>query len=193
MKIRKLAKKYICFFSALSMIIPCFEVKAQGGMKASQDCIDLIKEAEGFSRYKYWDYSQWTIGYGTGVDVNDYPYGITEEEAENLLAQSLVIYEGYVNRFADRYDVELKQNQFDAMVSLTYNMGNIWGVYDDFDLKTYIVNGSENYSFLEIAKGFGEWRMAGGSVLQGLVNRRQKETALFLSDRTDICLSLIHI
>ena len=34
MKIRKLAKKYICFFSALSMIIPCFEVKAQGGMKA---------------------------------------------------------------------------------------------------------------------------------------------------------------
>lgn len=134
------------------MIIPCFEVKAQGGMKASQDCIDLIKEAEGFSRYKYWDYSQWTIGYGTGVDVNDYPYGITEEEAENLLAQSLVIYEGYVNRFADRYDVELKQNQFDAMVSLTYNMGNIWGVYDDFDLKTYIVNGSENYSFLEIAK-----------------------------------------
>ena len=69
MKIRKLAKKYICFFSALSMIIPCFEVKAQGGMKASQDCIDLIKEAEGFSRYKYWDYSQWTIGYGTGVDV----------------------------------------------------------------------------------------------------------------------------
>lgn len=186
MKIRKLAKKYICFFSALSIIIPCFEVKAQGGMKASQDCIDLIKEAEGFSRYKYWDYSQWTIGYGTGVDVNDYPYGITEEEAENLLAQSLVIYEGYVNRFADRYDVELKQNQFDAMVSLTYNMGNIWGVYDDFDLKTYIVNGSENYSFLEIAKGFGEWRMAGGSVLQGLVNRRQKETALFLSDRTDI-------
>ena len=45
MKIRKSAKKYICFFSVLSMIIPCFEVKAQGGMKASQDCIDLIKEA----------------------------------------------------------------------------------------------------------------------------------------------------
>lgn len=185
MKTRKIIKKCICSILSVIMIIPYFDVQAAGEMKASQDCLDLIKESEGFSRYKYWDYSQWTIGYGTGVGADEYPDGITEEEAESLLAQALVTYENYVNRFADKYDVELKQNQFDAMVSLTYNMGNIWGVYDEFDLKTYIINGSENYSFYEIAKGFGEWRKAGGSVLQGLVNRRQKETALFLSDRTD--------
>lgn len=185
MKTRNIIKKSICFVLSVIMIIPYFDVQAAGAMKASSDCLELIKEAEGFSRYKYWDYSQWTIGYGTGVGADEYPDGITEEEAEILLAESLATYEGYVNNFADKYGVELKQNQFDAMVSLTYNMGNIWGVYDDFDLKTYIVNGSENYSFLEIAKGFGEWRVAGGNVLQGLVNRRQKETALFLSDRTD--------
>ena len=81
--------------------------------------------------------------------------------------------------------LSLKQNQFDALVSLSYNMGNIWSVYDDFDLKNYLIDGSEKHSFLEIAKGFGEWRKAGGSVLQGLVNRREEETKLFLSDRTD--------
>lgn len=167
------------------MLLPLCCVKAGSAMKAGQDCIDLIKEAEGFSQYKYWDYSQWTIGYGTGVDADEYPYGITEKEAEQLLKDAIITYEDYVNKFADKYDIELKQNQFDALVSLTYNMGNIWGVYDDFDLKDYLIDGSEKHSFLEIAQGFGEWRKAGGSVLQGLVNRREEETKLFLSDRTN--------
>lgn len=182
---KKLIGKSLCVIISVMMILPCIPVSAAGEMKAGQDCLDLIKEVEGFSKYKYWDYSQWTIGYGTGVGADEYPDGITEAEAEELLVQSLSTYEGYVNNFADKYDISLKQNQFDALVSMTYNLGNIWGVYDEFDLKTYLINGSENYSFLEIAKGFGEWRMAGGSVLQGLVNRRQKETALFLSDRSD--------
>lgn len=167
------------------MILPVFTVQASGNMKASQDCLDLIKECEGFSQYKYWDYSQWTIGYGTGVGADEYPNGISESEAEALLADCLGRYEGYVNNFADKYNINLKQNQFDALVSMSYNLGNIWSVYDEFDLKTYLINGSENYSFLQIEKGFGEWRKAGGSVIQGLVNRRQKEAALFLSDRTD--------
>lgn len=185
MKARKICIRAMSLLLSAAMLMPFFCVKAGNAMKAGQDCIDLIKEAEGFSQYKYWDYSQWTIGYGTGVGADEYPDGITEEEAEQLLKDALGTYEGYVNKFADKYDIELKQNQFDALVSLSYNMGNIWSAYDDFDLKNYLIDGSEKHSFLEIAKGFGEWRKAGGSVLQGLVNRREEETKLFLSDRTD--------
>lgn len=185
MKARKICIRAMSLLLSAAMLMPLFCVKAGNAMKAGQDCIDLIKEAEGFSQYKYWDYSQWTIGYGTGVGADEYPDGITEEEAEQLLKDALGTYEGYVNKFADKYDIELKQNQFDALVSLSYNMGNIWSAYDDFDLKNYLIDGSEKHSFLEIAKGFGEWRKAGGSVLQGLVNRREEETKLFLSDRTD--------
>lgn len=185
MKARKICIRAMSLLLSAAMLMPFFCVKAGNAMKAGQDCIDLIKEAEGFSQYKYWDYSQWTIGYGTGVGADEYPDGITEKEAEQLLKDALGTYEGYVNKFADKYDIELKQNQFDALVSLSYNMGNIWSAYDDFDLKNYLIDGSEKHSFLEIAKGFGEWRKAGGSVLQGLVNRREEETKLFLSDRTD--------
>lgn len=64
---------------------PYCTVEAGNSMKAGQDCIELIKKCEGFSKYKYWDYSQWTIGYGTGVGADEYPDGITEEEAEKLL------------------------------------------------------------------------------------------------------------
>lgn len=182
---KKLFMRTISLLLAAAMILPVFAVNAEGDMRAGQECIDLIKKVEGFSQYKYWDYSQWTIGYGTGVGADDYPDGITEEEAERLLRNALGTYEGYVNKFARNNDIQLKQNQFDALVSLSYNMGNIWSAYDEFDLKTYLISGSEKHSFLEIAKAFGEWRVAGGNVLQGLVSRREDETRLFLSDRTD--------
>lgn len=185
MKGKKILTRTISFLLSAAMLLPLFSVQAQSEMKAGQECVDLIKQVEGFSQYKYWDYGQWTIGYGTGVGADEYPNGISKEEAEKLLKKSLGTYEGYVNKFANKYGVTLKQNQFDALVSLSYNMGNIWSAYDDFDLKNYIIDGSEKHSFLEIAKGFGEWRVAGGKVLQGLVSRREDETKLFLSDRTD--------
>ena len=54
-------------------------------MKASSDIVALIKSFEGFSERPYFDYGHWTVGYGTACDQNDYPDGITEEEAEALL------------------------------------------------------------------------------------------------------------
>lgn len=185
MKKKRIFGRILSAVTSVLMLAPLFVVKADADMTASQDCLDLIKEVEGFTQYKYWDYSQWTIGYGTGVDADEYPDGITEEEAEKLLKKAMGTYEGYVNKFADKYNIDLKQNQFDALVSLSYNMGNIWSAYDEFDLKNYLIDGASSHSFLEIAKGFGEWRKAGGEVLQGLVNRRADETRLFLSDRSD--------
>ncbi|MGN0612666.1 MAG: bacterial Ig-like domain-containing protein [Porcipelethomonas sp.] len=185
-KIKSL-QKLVCILLTAAMIFPCFaiRVRAVGGMTVGQDCIDLIKSTEGFSKYKYWDYGQWSIGYGSGCGADEYPDGITEEEAEQLLRKYAEAFADYVNSFAVKYDIELTQNQFDALVCICYALGNLWDAYGDFDLKTILINGSENYSFLEIAQAFGEWRVAGGQVLQGLVRRRHLETVLFLKNRTD--------
>ena len=52
--------------------------------KTSEECIELIKEFEGFQEMPFYDYSQWSIGYGTACEEDDYPDGITEEEADQL-------------------------------------------------------------------------------------------------------------
>lgn len=181
-------KKLICIVLTLVMVIPCLcfkPVNAVTTFTESQDCIDLIKSTEGFSKYKYWDYSQWTIGYGTGCGADEYPNGITEAQAETLLRKYTAAFADYVNGFAQKNNIQLTQNQFDALVCICYALGNMFDAYGDFDLKTILLNGSENYSFLQIAKAFGEWRKAGGEVLQGMVKRRELETQLFLKDRTD--------
>ena len=145
----------------------------------SNDGLDLIKSLEGFSQYAYWDVSQWTIGYGTGCGENEYPNGITEAEAETLLRSAIVKYELYVNSFLSDNNIDLNQNQYDALVSFTYNLGNIWG--NDFTLKTYLINGISNYTDDQIKAAFGEFVSAGGEVLSGLVARRNKEAEFFLA------------
>ena len=87
-------KKILCILVSAAFCVHFYPVYAAEDMRVSQECIELIKAAEGFSRYKYWDYSQWTIGYGTGVSEDEYPDGITEAEAEQLLYNAVVRYEG---------------------------------------------------------------------------------------------------
>ncbi|MBR5515466.1 MAG: SH3 domain-containing protein, partial [Clostridia bacterium] len=145
----------------------------------SNDGIELIKGLEGFSQYAYWDVSQWTIGYGTGCGENEYPNGITEAQAETLLRSAIVKYELYVNSFLIDYNITINQNQYDALVSFTYNLGNIWG--NDFTLKTYLINGVDNYTDDQVKAAFGEFVSAGGQVLSGLVARRNKEAEFFLA------------
>ncbi|MBE6687260.1 MAG: CHAP domain-containing protein [Ruminococcaceae bacterium] len=145
----------------------------------SNDGIELIKGLEGFSQYAYWDVSQWSIGYGTGCAENEYPNGITEAQAETLLRSAIVKYELYLNEFLVEYNITLNQNQYDALVSFTYNLGNIWGT--DFTLRTYLINGINNYTDDQIKAAFGEKVSAGGQVLEGLVARRNKEAEFFLA------------
>ena len=81
----------------------------------------------------------------------------------------------------------LKQNHLDALVSFTYNLGNIWVKYDTFDLKTYLINGVSNYTDEQITAAFTRWNKAGGKELDGLTRRRKAEAALFLHGNTDTC------
>ena len=76
------------------------------GMTMSQEGIDMLKKFEGFAKYPYWDYSQYTVGYGTycpSEDLERYKAdGITEEEAEALLREYVVKMEETINAFIER-------------------------------------------------------------------------------------------
>ena len=93
-------------------------------MKISQSGIDFIKAFEGLSLKPYLcSAGKPTIGYGStfypdGRKVKMHDKHITEPEAEKLLADTLKPFERKVN---NRITVPITQNQFDALVSHTFN------------------------------------------------------------------------
>lgn len=150
--------------------------------------LELIKSFEGFDVYPHWDYSQWTVGYGSscGTDKNVYPSqyadGITEVEATALMLEEMTSYVNAVNNFMRNYQVKLNQNQFDALVSFSYNCGAyVWNKsIDDFALKRLLVEG--NWKEEDITDAFLLWVKAGGQELKSLMKRRTREASLFNSD-----------
>lgn len=135
-------------------------------MKISQVGIDLIKSFEGCVLTAYLCPSNvWTIGYGhtTGVYQGQ---TITKAQAEQYLKEDIVKYENYVNNTG----LSLNQNQFDALVSFTYNCGS-------GNLKKLIAN----RSLSEIADAILLYNKSRGTVLKGLVRRREAERNLFLT------------
>jgi len=144
-------------------------------MKTSRTGIDLIKKWEGVRLDAYADaVGVWTIGFGhTAMAGPPKPVPgmkITRQEAEDILIRDLVKYETAVANAITR---PATQNQFDAMTSLCFNIGP--GNFAKSTLvKLFNVGDMEG-----AANAFSSWRKAGGKVLQGLVNRRADEEALF--------------
>jgi len=140
--------------------------------------IDAIKEHEGLRLVAYLDsVGVWTIGYGdTGPDVVK-GLTITKEEAEKRLRKRLVEFEGYVNTYVK---VPLKQHQFDALVSLVYNIGPA-----NFKTSTLLkkLNAGDYIGaadqFLVWDKGRVDGKLV---VIKGLANRRAKERKQFLGE-----------
>lgn len=140
--------------------------------KISDKGINLIKKFEGCSLSAYkCPANVWTIGYGhTGADVTQ-GKRISQEEAERLLRQDLTV---HCNNVSKLVKVPLNQNQFDALVSLEYNIG-----YNAFS-KSTLLRLLNQKKYKEAAEQFAVWRMGGGRVLSGLVKRREAEKELFL-------------
>ena len=146
----------------------------------SEDGLNMIKKLEGYYQFKYWDYEQWSIGYGTRCEEYEYPDGITEPEASALLVKELKVYESYVDAFIINNNIELSQQQYDALVSFTFNLGNVWVRANDFKLRTILLNGIVGYSEKDIRDAFGEFVSAGGEVISGLIYRRSVEADMFM-------------
>ena len=156
--------------------------KADSGMTISDQGIRVLKEFEGFSKYAYFDYSQWSIGYGTACNKDDYPNGITLEKADELLRAYLVNLEKNLNRFANNNNLNLSQQQFDALVSFTYNVGSSW-MYDNKQLITKtVLSGATGNDFIF---ALGRWCIVTENgvrkVSRGLINRRMIEANMYLN------------
>ena len=139
-------------------------------MKTSQEGQALIKKFEGCELEAYQcSANVWTIGYGhtAGVQEGD---ACTQEDAARMLAEDLEEFEGYVK---EAVDVPLEQNEFDALVAWTYNLGP-GSLRSSTMLKK--LNDSK---FEEVPSEMRRWNKSGGEVLDGLVRRREAEALLF--------------
>ena len=95
-------------------------------LRTTEPMIDFIKQKEGFQETAAWDYAQYSLGYGSpcGKDAN--PYGITEAQADVLLRQMLQGFEKKLDSFLTENSISLSDNQYDALISLSYNIGSGW-------------------------------------------------------------------
>ena len=142
----------------------------------SQAGIDFIKRFEGLVLHPYLcSAGKPTIGYGStfytdGRKVTAQDKSITKDEAEKLLIDTLKPFENKVNRLIT---IPLTQNQFDALVSHTFNTGGS-------DTLFRLINQRADISLIE------DWWTtryitANKVVLPGLVRRRKEEFELFKS------------
>lgn len=140
-------------------------------MHISNNGINLIKQFEGciLTAYKC-PAGVWTIGYGHTKNVKS-GMKITSSKATELLIDDLKTYESYVNKYVK---VKLNQNQFDALVSFTFNCGA--GALKSSTLLKKLNKGDYTGAANELLR----WNKASGKVLAGLTRRRKAEKALFL-------------
>jgi len=132
----------------------------------------LIKEFEGLELKAYLCPAKvWTIGYGsTGPHVAP-GMVITEAQADALLQKDLDRFEAAVAEDTPG----ATQNQFDAMVSLAFNIGI--GAFEKSSVLRLHLAGDHRAA----AEAFGMWVRGGGRVLPGLQRRRAKEADLYRS------------
>ena len=179
----KLTQKQVDTFNSLltsvpiNMLIDLLGIEElSANKKTSSNGTSLIREFEGFVASAYLcPAGVWTIGIGTTV----YPNGTkvkqggkcTQEQALEYLQHDLKSFEKTVN---DSVKVPLSQNQFDALVSLSYNIGS--GAFKNSTLLKKL--NAKDYA--GAADQFLVWNKGGGKVMQGLVKRRARERELFL-------------
>lgn len=141
-------------------------------MRTSHVGITLIKSFESLRLEAYrCPAGIWTIGYGhtAGVRRGD---RIDERKAEQLLAEDLRQFEDVVNRECPG----INQNQFDALVSFTFNVGT-----GNFLKSTLLKCVKANPENVNIRYELSRWNKANGTVLSGLIRRRKAEADLYFS------------
>lgn len=145
-------------------------------MKASILAMNLLKEVEGWRDKPYRDSGgKCTIGYGHLIKEGEYcPDRITVEQGEKYLREDIANAEDIVN---STVSVPLKQHQFDALVSFTFNIGaGAWAVSDTLK----ILNNGEHHRMPARMLMWVKVTKNGVKVVEeGLINRRLKEADLW--------------
>jgi len=146
-------------------------------MIVSKNGLDLIKEFESFKSKPYLCPSQKaTIGFGStyypdGKKVTLQDKEITEEKAFEIL--EYIANKDFGSNINKVVKVPLNQNQFDALVSFAYNIGN--GNFNSSTLLRWLNQGNYKEASMQLLR----WDKSKGIVLNGLTKRRKAEKALF--------------
>ena len=163
--------------------------------------LSLIKKFEGFAETPYYDYGQYSIGYGSNYNaaVAIFPEiaktgKITETQATEVLRRMITQpvdsshpvggFAVWLNNALKARGIAVNQNQFDALVSFTYNVGSGWWSYTNDDgswckLRKMLEDSPSTWTENRAQDAFGSWVNAGGQRLPGLVTRRAEEARLF--------------
>lgn len=157
-------------------------VSAASDMKASEEIVEMIQAIEGFQAIPYWDYAQWTVGFGTECPDEDLERyraeGIPVAEAQALFAQHMGRHERAVDKFMDKYGLTLSQQQYDALISYTYNFGPASLSKDSYTIVQAISSGATGN---DLIYAFSIYCMAGGEFQPGLMRRRLAEANLWFT------------
>lgn len=149
-------------------------------MKASIDAINLIKRFEGCSAVAYKDSAGlWTIGVGHLIGngrvlPDEYAKPITQDRINELLISDMASTERGINL---RFTMPLEQYEYDALVCIGFNIGV--GALGNSSIYKQLVLGNKQ----KAAEHFMDWIYVKRKVVNGLVNRRKAEQALFLNNK----------
>ena len=147
-----------------------------GALGVSLAGLSLIMFSEGFSDTAVQPLpgDKWTIGYGHTGDVKPGD-SITRREALDLLGKDVSWAEAAVNRLVT---IELKQCEFDALVSLVYNIGET--AFASSSLLKALNRGDR----AEVEAQWMRWCYFKGKRVVGLENRRRRELAVFKGENS---------
>ncbi len=182
---KQLWKRALPLLLCLVTLVTLFPVQPvqaaeQPALKASDAYINLLKGWEGFRATPYWDVNHYSIGYGTSCPSDQVDYynqnPISEETADAMMRASLAGFERSVNNYAKKHGLNLTQNQFDALVSFTYNCGDSWTTSLNGYFNTALRYGDTGRLFMY---GIGLYGMAGGKYI--LMKRRMREANIYLN------------
>ena len=153
-----------------SIIKQLLQKKGSKDMNISQEGLSLIKKFEGCRLESYKCAAGVpTIGYGSTTNI-EMGMTITQEGAEDLLLEDVAVYEEAV---MNAVKVPMNQNQFDSLVSWTFNLGST-------NLNNSTLLSVLNAGNIEdVPNQIKRWNKAGGKVLEGLIRRREAEALLF--------------
>ncbi len=173
----------------------CYDLKSQQSkdnsekrpvseLSLSQKGIDFLKQKEGFKNMPYEDGKRnkngyilgYSIGYGhyfAASALPNFKNGITMEVAEELLKRDIKKFENVIKRHVK---VPLTQSQFDALVSLVYNIGS-----GNFTKSTVLKKINKKALSTEVEKWWTAWKKATVDGIRGdyLLPRRKEEWQIF--------------
>jgi len=177
-------KRFVCLFLALIMVVGILPATAfaASDRKTSDNAANLLTQFEGFEAKEYTSGGKTYIGYGTQITAGTYPNGITESKALEIMKTYLKdVVDKALNKFTSTNNLDLTQNQHDALAIFSYSFGTAW-LNGSGPLRAAVLQGKTGNEFINaIAQSHGGTPDLDSQYFKGMMNRRLAEANLYLN------------